>query len=302
MHEKRALVLEGGGMRGVFTTGVLDAMLDAGMSFPYVVGVSAGACNGCSFVTRQRGRARFSNIEMVRCYGSEYLGVSMLLKTGNIFNVKLLYDDLPNRLWPFDYDTFFSTSTEFDIVTTNLVSGRAEYFSNHLKDYARLPLEESRRLALQVILASSSLPYVSRKVFINGTPMLDGGIVDSIPVKHAMEKGYEKSVVILTRNKGYRKPQKSSRSFDVLSAVMYRKYPAFCKALHERGEVYNSQLDLVDKLEAQGSVYVLRPERPIEVDRIERDVTKLEALYDEGYAIGETFCRDHSNDTTLTFL
>lgn len=290
MCVKRGLVLEGGGMRGVFTIGVLDAMMDSGMEFPYVVGVSAGACNACSFVTRQRGRARFSNVEMLRQYKSQYLGIRQLLKTGNIFNVKLLYDDLPNRLWPFDYDEFLRGATELDIVTTNLLTGEAEYFPNHWEYFDELDKEESHRLALDIILASSSLPYVSKTVYIKGVPMLDGGIVDSIPVKRAISKGYKKNIVVLTRNKGYRKPEKSSLAFNLLSKVMYRKYPAFCDALRKRGEVYNSQLDMVDALEENGDIIVIRPDKPIVVDRIERNPEKLDALYDEGYAIGKRFC------------
>ena len=290
MCVKRGLVLEGGGMRGIFTIGVLDAMMDSGMEFHYVVGVSAGAWNAWSFVIRERGRGRFSNVEMLRQYKSQYLGIRQLLKTGNIFNVKLLYDDLPNRLWPFDYDEFLRGATELDIVTTNLLTGEAEYFPNHWEYFDELDKEESHRLALDIILASSSLPYVSKTVYIKGVPMLDGGIVDSIPVKRAISKGYKKNIVVLTRNKGYRKPEKSSLAFNLLSKVMYRKYPAFCDALRKRGEVYNSQLDMVDALEENGDIIVIRPDKPIVVDRIERNPEKLDALYDEGYAIGKRFC------------
>lgn len=290
MYDNIGLVLEGGGMRGIFTIGVLDAMMDYGVSFPYVVGVSAGACNGCSFITRQRGRARFSNIDMLRRYGRDYLGVRMLLRTGNIFNVKLLYDELPNKLWPFDYNTYFSSPTEYEIVTTNLCTGEAEYFSNHMDEFSTLPPDAAHKLALDIILASSSLPYVSKTVTIHGMPMLDGGIVDSIPIQRAIIKGYKKNVVVLTRNKGYRKPMTHSVGFNLLTSAMYRRYPAFCKALKGRGEVYNAQLSMLDSLEASGDVVILRPENPIMVDRIEHDVRKLETLYDEGYSIGKSFC------------
>ena len=169
------LVLEGGGMRGIFTIGVLDALMDAHIEFPYVIGVSAGACNGCSYITKQRGRARFSNISMLKQYGNEYLGVKMLMKTGNIFNTRLLYDYLPNRIWPFDYNRFFNTKTEFEIVTTNMLTGKAEYLSNHLEDFSRLSNIEAQQLSMDIILASSSLPYVSKNVYVRGVPMLDGG-------------------------------------------------------------------------------------------------------------------------------
>ncbi len=250
-------------MRGIFTIGVLDAFMEGGLRFPYVIGVSAGACNGCSYVTGQQGRARFSNVGLVERCGHEYLGLRLLLTTGNIFNVKLLYDDLPNRLWPFDYDTYFNTPTEFEIVTTNLRSGKPEYFSNHFHLFRELPEAEARKLALTIILASSSLPYVSKTVDVLGIPMLDGGVVDSIPVVRAMSKGYR-----------------------------YKQYPAFRDAMHNREALYNEQLALVERLEDEGKVLVIRPEKPIEVDRIERDTDKLNALYEEGLAIGRRFVSD----------
>lgn len=285
------LVLEGGGMRGIFTIGVLDALMDSGIWFPYVIGVSAGACNGCSYITQQRGRARFSNISMLKQYGNEYLGVKMLMKTGNIFNTRLLYDYLPNRIWPFDYQKFFNTETEFEIVTTNLLTGKAEYLSNHLADFSRLSNIEAQKLSMDIILASSSLPYVSKNVYVRGVPMLDGGIVDSIPVERAMFKGYEKNFVVLTRNKGYRKDSKpgslSSKFMSAADYMMYKKYPHFREALQQRSTLYNSQLELIDKLEDEGKIIVVRPEKPIEVDRIERNPDRLQRLYDEGYAIAQ---------------
>lgn len=285
------LVLEGGGMRGIFTIGVLDALMDAHIEFPYVIGVSAGACNGCSYITKQRGRARFSNISMLKQYGNEYLGVKMLMKTGNIFNTRLLYDYLPNRIWPFDYNRFFNTKTEFEMVTTNLLTGKAEYLSNHLEDFSRLSHIEAQQLSMDIILASSSLPYVSKNVYVRGVPMLDGGIVDSIPVERAMSKGYKKNFVVLTRNKGYRKEMKpgslSSKFMSAFDYMMYRKYPHFREALQQRSILYNNQLELIEKLEDEGSIVVVRPEKPIEVDRIERNPERLQRLYDEGYSLAQ---------------
>ena len=285
------LVLEGGGMRGIFTIGVLDALMDTHIEFPYVIGVSAGACNGCSYITKQRGRARFSNISMLKQYGNEYLGVKMLMKTGNIFNTRLLYDYLPNRIWPFDYNRFFNTKTEFEMVTTNLLTGKAEYLSNHLEDFSRLSNIEAQQLSMDIILASSSLPYVSKNVYVRGVPMLDGGIVDSIPVERAMSKGYKKNFVVLTRNKGYRKEMKpsslSSKFMSAFDYMMYRKYPHFREALQQRSVLYNNQLELIEKLEDEGRIVVVRPEKPIEVDRIERNPERLQRLYDEGYSLAQ---------------
>lgn len=293
-----ALVLEGGGMRGIFTIGVLDAFMEAGMTFPYAIGVSAGACNGCSFITGQQGRARFSNVGMVERYGHDYLGLRLLLTTGNIFNVKLLYDELPNRLWPFDYDRFFQSETEFEMVTTNLLTGRPEYLSNRQECFKRLPVSEARRLLMDMVLASSSLPYVSRTVWINGTPMLDGGIVDSIPVAHAFERGFKRAVVVLTRNLGYRKHLPTSPlarlTATTLRSTKYARYPNFRAAMHRREAVYNSQLALVERLEAKGAVDVIRPVKHIVVDRIERDCGKLNALYAEGLQVGRAFINTKS--------
>lgn len=294
---KTGLVLEGGGMRGIFTIGVLDAFMEAGVRFPYAIGVSAGACNMVSYVTEQKGRAKYSNVGMVEQYGHNYLGLRMLLRTGNIFNVPLLYDELPNKIWPFEYERFFHSEMECEMVVTNLMTGKAEYFSNHDPKLLVDDVQASHKYAMDIILASSSLPYVSHKVYLNGTPMLDGGIVDSIPVLRAQEMGYEKNVVVLTRNKGYRKVLKHGMILDGMSAALryslYSRYPNFRHALSQRGEVYNKQLQLVEDLEEAGKILVIRPERPVEVDRIERNPKRLHALYDEGFAIGQRFCREH---------
>lgn len=297
--ENTALVLEGGGMRGVFTAGVLDAFMEAGLRFPYSVGVSAGACNGCGFLTKQKGRAHFSNVTLLKDYGHKYLGLRQFLKTGCIFNVDLLYRALPYELWPYDFNTYFSTPDTFEMVTTNMVTGKAEYLSNHMPAYKDMDSpEEAKRLSLDVVLASSSLPYVGNVVNVLGTPMLDGGIVDSIPVLRAMELGYDKCVVVLTRNKGYRKKIKHNWLAAALSGatrwLFYSKYPHFRRALHHRSEVYNKQLKLVERLEEEGKIVVIRPERPIKVDRIERNAEKMQSLYEEGLQIGRDFCKQQN--------
>lgn len=175
-------------MRGVFTSGVLDAFMKHGLRFRYVVAVSAGACNGVSYMSRQPRRARIANIDLLEQFG--YIGLKHLVTQGSIFDRRLLYDDFPNRLVPFDWDTYVSTGSEFEVVTTNCLTGRAEYLSEY---------EHPQRLN-DIIMASSALPYVSSMVNIDGVPMLDGGIVDSIPVQHAIEKGHDFNVVIATRN------------------------------------------------------------------------------------------------------
>ncbi len=276
LTENTGLVLEGGGMRGVFTSGVLDAFMKYDMYFPYVVAVSAGACNGMSYMSRQPRRARISNIDYLARY--QYIGIRHLVTQGCIFDRKLLYDKFPNQLLPFDFDTFFRYADRFEMVTTNCLTGQAMYLSeNH-----------DRQRALDVVRASSSLPYVSKIVEVDGIPMLDGGIADSIPVQHALDMGYDHNVVILTRNKGWRDEGKDRKI-----PYLYKKYPRLRVALSRRHKSYNEQMQLVDDLEASGKIVCIRPLRPLEVGRIEKDTMKLERLYEEGFALGEAFCKEY---------
>lgn len=268
------LVLEGGGMRGVFTSGVLDAFMKHGLYFNYVVAVSAGACNGMSYISRQPRRARVSNIDYLARY--DYIGLRHLVTQGCIFDRRLLYDKFPNQYIPFDFDTFFNNPATFEMVTTNCITGRPMYLQER----------SNRQRALDAVRASSSLPFVSKIVDVDGIPMLDGGIVDSIPVERAMSLGHENNVLILTRNKGYR-PTGSDHK---IPHFIYKKYPRLRVVLSRRIEAYRQQLELVDQLEAEGKVVCIRPERPIEVTRMEKDTVKLERLYEEGFALGERFC------------
>ena len=275
-----ALVLEGGGLRGVFTCGVLDCFMDNGIRFPFTVGVSAGACNGLSYMSGQRGRAKSSNIDLMDKY--HYVGFKYLLTQGCIMDFKLLFEDFPEKIIPYDYDTYFSNPDRFVMVTTNCLTGKAEYFEE----------KSSSERVMSIVRASSSLPFVSKITYVDGIPMLDGGIVDSIPVEYAMKQGYENLVVILTRNKGYRK--KNSRM--AISKVFYRRYPALQKALSERNTVYNKTMDLIERLEDEGRIRVIRPEKPVEVGRMEKDTTKLAALYQEGYDLAQEFLCKYLDD------
>lgn len=276
MHIERntGLVLEGGGMRGVFTSGVLDAFMKHGVYFRYVVAVSAGACNGMSYISRQPRRARLSNIDFLTQYG--YIGWRHLLKQGCIFDQELLYDKFPNEYLPFDFDTFFQWSATFEMVTTNCLTGQAEYLTE----------SKDRQRSLDIVRASSSLPYVSKIVMVDGIPMLDGGIVDSIPVMRAIETGHPQNVVILTRNKGYRSKERDRK----IPPFVYKKYPRLRVALSRRVAAYNEQLELVERLEELGKVVCIRPQRPMEVGRMEKDIGRLERLYQEGFMLGNAFC------------
>ncbi len=273
INRNTGLVLEGGGMRGVFTSGVLDAFMKHDIYFHYVVSVSAGACNGMSYISRQPRRARISNIDYLARY--KYIGIRHLVTQGCIFDRELLYDKFPNQLLPFDFDTYFKNAGEFEMVTTNCLSGRAMF----LRETA------NRQRALDIVRASSSLPYVSKIVDVDGIPMLDGGITDSIPVMRAMETGHSNNVVILTRNKGWRDDSKDRK----VPQFIYKKYPRLRLALSKRHLCYNEQLQMIDELETSGQILCIRPEHPLEVGRIEKNTDKLERLYEEGFAIGEKF-------------
>lgn len=273
---KMGLVLEGGGMRGVFTSGVLDAFMKYDLYFSYVVAVSAGACNGLSYISRQPRRARLSNIDMLVKYN--YIGLRHLVTQGCIFDPELLYDRFPNELIPYDYDTYFASPSTFEMVVTNCNTGRAEYLTEKDGDRQRL---------LDICRASSSLPYVSNVIDVDGQPYLDGGIVDSIPVGRAIDMGYDRNVLVLTRNRGYRNTSKDRK----IPKFIYKKYPRLRVALSRRIAEYNHQLDMVEEMEDKGLVDVIRPLRPMDVDRIEKDEKKLEALYEEGFQLGEEFCK-----------
>lgn len=277
INGKTGLVLEGGGMRGVFTSGVLDAFMKHNLYFKYIVAVSAGACNGMSYVSRQPRRARVSNIDYLARY--RYIGLRHLVTQGCIFDQELLYDKFPNELLPFDFDEYFKHSQSFEMVTTNCLTGQAMYLSE----------AHDRQRSLDIVKASSSLPFVSKIVNVDGLPMLDGGIVDSIPIHRAIETGHDHNVVILTRNKGWRDTGKDRK----VPAFIYKNYPRLRVALSHRLKVYNAQMDLIDRLEAEGRITCIRPLCPMEVGRIENDVMKLERLYEEGFALGELFAQEN---------
>ena len=276
LGRKTGLVLEGGGMRGVFTSGVLDAFMKHERFFPYIVAVSAGACNGLSYMSRQPRRARYSNIDMLNKYG--YISMKSLILNGSIFDPNILYERFPNEIVPFDYDAYRQNPATFEVVTTNCLTGRACYLSEK---------QDARRLTA-IVKASSSLPYVAQITEVDGIPMLDGGIVDSIPIVRAVDKGYSPNVVILTRNRGFRSAEPDFK----VPRLFYKEYPRLRVVLSHHVEAYNEQLALIERMEDRGEVICIRPERPMVVDRICRDTRKLEALYEEGFRLGEKFCRN----------
>lgn len=268
LTDKSGLILEGGGMRGVFTCGVLDNLMDRGIRFPYTIGVSAGACNGLSYMSGQRGRAKFSNIDLLEKY--RYIGFKQLLTKRNIMDFDLLFHAFPEEIIPYDYESFARCEERYEMVTTSCLSGKACYYDEK---------HDPKRI-IDIVKASSSLPFVCPISYVDSEPMLDGGIADSIPILRARELGFDNNVVILTRNKGYRKPQKPTK----IPPFFYADYPCLREAIRHRNTLYNEQISLVEELESKGEIIVIRPEKPIVVDRMERNTQKLLDLYNEGYA------------------
>ena len=267
IDEKTALVLEGGGMRGVFTCGVLDYLMDHKIRFPYAIGVSAGACNGLSYMSHQRGRGKFSNIDLLAKY--KYIGIRPLVKKRGLIDQQLLFHRFPDRILPYNYKAYAENPNRFEMVTTDCITGRACYWEE----------KHDEKRIIEIVKASSSLPYACPMSYVDGHPMLDGGIVDSIPLLRAYELGYDKCVVVLTRNRGYRKSDKGL----VVPRFIYKEYPRLRVALRNRNKIYNEQLELVERLEDEGKIKVIRPLKPIVVGRMETSVRKLTDLYEEGY-------------------
>ena len=267
IDEKTALVLEGGGMRGVFTCGVLDFFMDNNIRFPYVIGVSAGASNGISYMSFQRGRAKKANIDLMKEYN--YIGLKPLLTQRNIMDFRLIFHDFPERIIPYRYDVYEQNPERFVMVTTDCQTGQAVYWEEK---------HDPKRI-IDIVKASCSLPFGCPIAYVDGRPMLDGGISDSIPFERAFSQGYEKVVVVLTRNLGYRKSEKKP----YIPGFLYKQFPLLKEAIRQRGQMYNHQLEQLEQLEREGKAIVVRPVNPINVSRIEKDVCKLQKMYDEGY-------------------
>lgn len=269
--EKSGLVLEGGGMRGMFTVGVLDFFLDNNIDFKSCFAVSAGAGHACSFLSKQRGRAYNVTINYVG--DKRYCSLNSLVKTGDIFGAEFIYETIPKKLCYYDYETFRKNDTEFYTVVTNCTSGEAEYIK--ISD-----LEKD----MVYVRASSSLPLLSRMVNIEGKEYLDGGVTDSIPIKEPQKRGIKKNVIVLTQHDGYRKKPMRMMTFVRLK---YKKYPNLCKSMENRYIMYNETLDYIKEQEEKGNVFVIRPENPLNVGRIEKDPKKLDELYRIGYEVAE---------------
>ncbi|PMC35236.1 patatin family protein [Bacillus sp. UMB0899] len=261
------LVLEGGGMRGIYTAGVLEVFMEQDLYVPYVIGVSAGACFGASYLSRQKGRNRKVNIDYVT--HPKYLSLQNYVKHRQLFGMDFIFDEIPNSLVPFDYDTFYKGAEEFVITATDCKTGLPVYYNK--QDYGNE--------MLTVIRASSSLPFIAPIVEYKGKQLLDGGITDSVPIKKAEEDGNKRNIVVLTREESYLK-KKSNISW-VLNKT-YRKYPKLIEAILTRYKMYNDTIEHIKEQEKQGKVFVIRPSSALKVGRIERNQQKLEELYSIG--------------------
>jgi len=267
--EGSCVVLEGGGLRGVFTSGVLEYFLEKEIIFDRVIGVSAGACLGASYISKQKGRNWKVNVE----YPSDkrYMGLRHLFTSGSYFNMKFIFGEIPEKLVPFDEQAFFNNPAEFDIVVTSLSSGESVILSKG--DIGKIGVSKA-------LVASSSIPLLSQPIDIGGELFFDGGVSDSIPVRYALNK-HEKAVVILTRPRGYRKGKTSSI---LLFKYVFRKQPEFLKALLKRNEEYNKTLDFCDQMERDGKLFVIAPLPEFSVRRTERSFEKRVNLYNHGYS------------------
>src|SRR5690554_453186 len=271
MDKRIGLVLEGGGMRGAYTSGVLSAFMDKGIKFSYVIGVSAGANNGANFVAEQRERNKKVFVDYVS--HKDYSGFRHLINEKSYFNMKFLFDTLPNELVPFDYDTFFNSPTIFKVCVTDVETGHPKYFEKSQS-------KDNKEFMNKVLRASSSLPIISPPVEINGKLYFDGGITDSIPIEKSIEDGNQYNVVVLTRNNGY---LKEKQKLGVYSKHYLRKYPTILQAIKKRHIKYNITLEKIANLEREGYIFVFRPIAPLMVDRLEKDSLKLNDLYNQGY-------------------
>lgn len=264
---KIGLVLEGGGMRGLYTGGVLDCLTDFSLMADYVIGVSAGACNGVSYVSGQRGRNFRINTQYVT--DSRYVGLKNYIKTGSVFGMDFIFDEIPSRLDPFDYEAFLRSPCEFVAGVTDVKTGLPAYFG-----------KEAMRCDSIVLRASSAIPVFSPMVEIGGRMYLDGAASDPIPVKRALADGCDRLVVVRTREPEFIKPPEPGRSF---YRRRYRKYPEMIRALEKRHEVYNETCAYIQKLEADGTALVIAPEKPLGLSRFEKKPENLRRAYQLGY-------------------
>lgn len=265
-----AILLEGGALRGVYTSGVLDALMEQGIYLPNVVGVSAGALNGLSYLSHQPGRSREINLNYV--HDPRYMGPSHLLKTFNFFNFDFIFGELSHSLLPFDYEQFARSNQTMWAVATDCRTGKPLFFNSK-------KLGEDFFTACR---ASASMPLLCSMVKVDGQVCLDGGICCSVPMPEELPLAPGKRVLVLTRQKGFRKKSQGA-AVDTMYRRRYKQHPELMEACLNQAKQYNRRMDRIDQMEEAGQVFVIRPSTPVTVKRTERDVNKLRALYEQGY-------------------
>ena len=269
---KTGLVLEGGGMRGLFTAGILDVLMENNVTFDGVVGVSAGATFGCNFLSHQIGRTLRYNMSQRK--NPKYMGIRSLIKTGDYVGGEYAYHVLPTKLDVFDFEAFEKNPTEFHVVTTNVRTGEAIYHRIDKVDYT----------GMEWIRASASMPIISRPVAIGDYEMLDGGIADSIPLRYFESEGFKRNIVILTQPKGFKK--KLTKLMPVFKATM-RKYPAIIEGMSKRHLMYNRELDYISQQQMAGKCLVICPSATLPIGRTSLNAKKMQHVYDMGRKAGE---------------
>lgn len=266
------LVLEGGGMRGAYTAGVLDFFLDAGIDFPLVTAASSSALLGSYFLTKQKGTNLKIFKELMR--NRETISFKRMLTHKELFSMDFIFGQIPKNLVPFDFQTFSNSKTRILIGTTEVATGKTRYYEKF----------ETVDDLFTVVRASCSLPVLAPFVSYQGKDLLDGGMSDPLPIRPALDNGYTKNVVILTRNKGYvKRPTKLNWFYK----LVFKNFPELRQLLRDRHNIYNQTMDLLHELERQGKVLMIRPEKPLVAKRIERNEQILQDLYQQGYREAE---------------
>lgn len=276
--EDVGIILEGGAMRSMFSAGVLDFFLDNDIEIPNVMAVSAGAYAGMNYVSGQRGRVMDAIIKPLET--EKYLGFRTFLKKGTFFDMDLLFDEIPKKRAPFDFQTFSQSAKRFITSTVNCLTGEAVYYDEF----------EDEDIFFKICRAANSLPFIARITEIDGVPMLDGGMADAIPIGKALEEGWKKIVVVVTRDAKYRKKQR--HLYIAMIKLLYHKYPKFVRMVMGRAARYNHSLEVLEDLEKEGKAFILRPAEHMGLTNNEADADRLREYYKHGYEVAEERHKD----------
>jgi rssA protein len=284
---KGAMCLEGGSLRGLFTAGVLDALLDNEVYIEYVNGVSAGSMNGMNYISRQRGRSKRINLKYL--HDKRYISYKNMFKSRQIFNFDFLFDDISNKYDIFDWESFNDKAKKYEVVATDVITGESKFFDkNNCSDI------------ISAVKASASMPVMSKMIDVEGRKYLDGGISTSIAYKRAFDVGYSKAIVVLTREEGYRK-----KPVNKINESIYKRYfkplPNLVEKLMTVPERYNKMQEEMEELAKEGKLLIIRPQNKVTVQRLEHSSVKLEKLYNEGYEVGSKNIENIKNFIALKF-